>query len=88
MKRGKSAGHARGVRTSEWSYGHEHGSATLPSSTSSSDDTPVPAAARTPSAPLPSRPPAAPPRHADARRTPPSPRNDHVCTEPPSSDPH
>ncbi|XP_060790590.1 homeobox protein Meis2a isoform X2 [Neoarius graeffei] len=91
MKRGKSAGHARGVRTSEWSYGHEHGTATLFFSTSSSSTdatTPLSATTRTPAA-LRSGPRASSPRHADARRTSSSSsRHEHVCTEPPYSHPH
>lgn len=79
----RSASHARGVRTSEQSYGHEHGPTHLlqPSSDAFS---PVAAQTRTTTSPcVPYRSSPRSPHHADARRTLVAPRNDHVCTETP-----
>lgn len=90
----RSARHARGVRTSERSNGHEHGPAYL-HQPSPDDLSPFPAPTRTPSPRVPARPPPRPPpspppppRHADAWRTLVTPRNGHVCTETPFAHSH
>ncbi|KAJ8341171.1 hypothetical protein SKAU_G00334620 [Synaphobranchus kaupii] len=85
QRMGNSTRRGGGVCTSAWSYGHKHGTARLhptPDGTSL-----LPVTTQTPHAPVPTRP-RPPPSHADARRTSPSSRNDHVCAEPSPVDPH